>query len=330
MKKSILLSFLVAALALPVMANGQSEGGAASGGTTRLTFGTGSSGGNFYVVGAGLANTINNLFPDKFIVTAEETGGGTANLSMIEAGEADFGITMASSLAQGLDGTAAWLKDGKKMENVRGLIPLYPSYLTIYALESSPIKTLADFKDRTVGFGSKGAAMDNIFREMLPKMGYAPKEVFNDSHAATATAVSQGQIDAALLFSLPPFPAIAELEASKNLRFIGLTQEEQDFMLKEHDFYTPADMPVGAYKGVKESYKTVTEWNLAVVSAKVPEDVVYTIVKGLFEHNDQLVQVYKGLTYAKPENCKAFNVKLHPGVVKYLDEIGVSVPAELR
>ncbi|MCR5732357.1 MAG: TAXI family TRAP transporter solute-binding subunit [Sphaerochaetaceae bacterium] len=323
--KKLFLIMLVALLAFQLMANGSGESGAAA--PKRLTFATGSSGGNFYVVGAGLANTITNLFPDRFIVTGEETGGGSANLVLIENGDADFGIAMASSIEQGLSGQ---LTSGKPMENIRGFLPLYPSYLTIYALDSNPVKTLEDFNGKTVGFGSKGMAMDKIFRELLPKMNINPANIFNDGHGATATAVSQGNIDAALLFSLPPFPAIAELEASTPLHFIGLTKEQQEFLISQKPFYTAAKMPKGAYKGVTEEYDTVTEWNFAVCSAKLSEQDVYDIAKTLFENNPALVQVYKGLTNVTPENEVYFNVKLHPGVIKYLDEKGVKIPDSLR
>ena len=142
--------------------------------------------------------------PKKMVPAALWYGAALAlsfSAGGIEQGEMDLGISMTSAIAQGLDGTAKWT-GGKKMENVRGLLPLYPSYMTVYTLASSPIKTLKDFKGHIVGLGSKGAAMDAVFREALPRMDAAPASVFNDGHSATATAVGQGQVDAALLFSL--------------------------------------------------------------------------------------------------------------------------------
>ena len=326
MKRAVSVLCALALSASAVFAQGNAEGKASA--PKRLTFGTSSSGGNFYLVGGGLSTLINNKLGDKFIVTAEETGGSSANLAGIEQGEMDLGISMTSAIAQGLDGTAKWT-GGKKMENVRGLLPLYPSYMTVYTLASSPIKTLKDFKGHIVGLGSKGAAMDAVFREALPRMDAAPASVFNDGHSATATAVGQGQVDAALLFSLPPFAAIAELEASHSLRFIPLTPDEITYLTTNYRFYTPAVMPKGSYKGVTEDVPTVSEWNMLVCSAKLSEDDVYAIVKMFLENNPDLVSVYKGLTYATADTEKYFNLPLHPGVVKYLKEIGVEVPANL-
>lgn len=330
--KKIVTAIVMAAMMAGAFAQGGSETGSSAGSSSsprRLTFGTGSAGGNFYVVGGGIANVINNKLGDKYNVTAEETGGSTADLTGVENGEMDFGIAMTSSFASGLDGSAKWTQ-GKPMQNVRGMIPLYPSYLTIYTLASSDIHTLKDFKGHIVGLGSKGAAMDNMWRQILPALDAEPASIFNDGHGATATAVGQGQVDAALLYSLPPFAAIAQLEASHDVRFIGLTPEEQAYVHEKFPYDTPAVMPKGSYKGVTEDIPTMTEWNMMFCSASLPDDVVYEITKMLFENNQDLVTVYKGLSYATPENTQYFNIPLHPGVIKYLEEIGIEVPDSQR
>lgn len=293
----------------------------------RYSLGSGSSGGNFYLVGGGLSTVINNALPDYFVITSEETGGSTANLTMIQNGDVEFGVTMTSAIAEAVAGEAEWT--GGPMDKVRGLAPLYPSYLTIYTLADSGIKTLDDFSGRIVGLGSKGAAMDSIFREALPGMGIEPKSIFNDGHGATASAVSDGQVEAALLFSLPPFAAITELEATKDLHFIGLTEEQQKYLVDNYPFYKADTMPAGSYKGAKEDIPVVSEWNMLVTSSEVPEDYVYLITKTLMENNPALVEIYKGLTFVKAENTLNFNCPLHAGTVRYLEEVGIEVPSEL-
>lgn len=292
-----------------------------------FSLGSGSSGGNFYLVGGGIATVLNNALPDYFVITSEETGGSTANLTMIQNGEAEFGITLTSSIAEAVAGEAEWT--GGPMDKIRGLAPLYPSYLTIYTLADSGIETLDDLSGKIVGLGSKGAAMDSIFREAFPAMGIEPSSIFNDGHGATATALSDGQIDAALLFTLPPFAAITELEATKDLTFVGLTQEQQDYLTTTYPFYKADVLPAGSYKGITEDLPVVSEWNMLVTTSDLSEDYAYLITKTLMENNPALVEVYKGLSYATPENALNFNCPLHAGTVKYLEEIGIDVPEEL-
>lgn len=294
----------------------------------KYSLGSGSTGGNFYLVGGGVSTAINNLLPDYFMVTTETTGGSTANLTMIQNGEAELGIAMTSSLAEAAAGEADWT-GGKPMDKVRGLIPLYPSYMTIYALKSSGINTLSDLNGKVVGLGSKGAAMDNSLRVVFDKLGIQPKSIYNDGHGATASAVSDGTVDAAVLFSYPPFSAIAELEATKDLTFIGLTDDEEKQMNEIYGFYSSAVLPAGSYKGVTEDIKTVSEWNMLVTSSDVSEDYAYLLTKTLLENNDVLVAVHESCKYATAENCLNFNIPLHAGTVKYLKEVGIDVPDNL-
>ena len=293
----------------------------------RYSLGTSSSGGNFYLVGGGIATILNNSLPDYFVITSEETGGSTANLTMIQNGEMEVGIAMTSSLAEAMEGTAEWT--GGPMDKVRGMVALYPSYMTMYALSSSGIKNISDFNGKIVGLGSKGAAMDSVLRAAFDKMGVKPASIYNDGHGATASAVADGQVDAAVLFSFPPFAAISELEATQELNFIGLTPEEQKQLTDMYPFYTAATMPAGSYKGATEDVPTVTEWNMLVCSSEVPEDYIYLMTKTLLENNPQLMEIHKSLEYCTAENILNYNVPLHAGTVRYLQEVGIEVPDEL-
>lgn len=293
----------------------------------RYSLGTSSSGGNFYLVGGGIATILNNALPDYFVITSEETGGSTANLTMIQNGEMEVGIAMTSSLAEAKEGTAEWT--GGPMDKVRGMVALYPSYMTMYALSSSGIKNISDFNGKIIGLGSKGAAMDSVLRAAFEDMGVKPSSIYNDGHGATASAVADGQVDAAVLFSFPPFAAISELEATQDLTFIGLTPEEQKHLTDIYPFYTASTMPAGSYKGATEDVATVTEWNMLVCSSDVPENYIYLMTKTLLENNPQLMEIHKSLEYCTAENILNYNVPLHAGTVRYLQEVGINVPDEL-
>ncbi|GHU42470.1 hypothetical protein FACS1894190_11820 [Spirochaetia bacterium] len=107
----------------------------------RYSLASGSVGGNFYLMGGGLAQTLNNHLPHYFLWTSETTGGGTANARMLEEGDAELGIVMTSSLLEATKGEAEWT--GKKVHGkLRGAVPVYPSWLTIYTLSNSGIKSL--------------------------------------------------------------------------------------------------------------------------------------------------------------------------------------------
>lgn len=325
--KKMLAVWMALAVVLSCAAAFAAEDVKAPGSPMRYSLGSGSSGGNFYLVGGGIATLLNNKCPEFFVFTSEETGGSTANLTLIQNGEAELGVAMTSSIAEAVEGKAEWT--GGPMDKIRGLAALYPSYMTVYSLKNTGVRHLSDLNGKVVGLGSKGAAMDSVLREAFKEMGVQMGAVFNDGHGATASAVSQGQVDIAVLFSLPPFAAITELEATNELSFAGLTEDEQKFLCEKYPFYTPAVMPAGSYKAVSEDLPVVSEWNMLVTSADVPEEYGYLMTKTLMENNAELKEVYKGLVWATAENVLHYNCPLHAGTVRYLKEQGIDVPEKL-
>ncbi|MEG2834246.1 MAG: TAXI family TRAP transporter solute-binding subunit, partial [Ruthenibacterium sp.] len=159
MKKLIALA-LSTALVLSLTACGGSTAPAASaapaGSTTTAADGTvakpsspkkfsmasGSVGGNFYLMGGGVSQVLNKYAPDYFNFTCETTGGGSANLGMLQKGDAELGIAMTSSINEAMLGEADWT-GGVKHDKLRGALALYPSWLTVYTLKSSGIKSMA-------------------------------------------------------------------------------------------------------------------------------------------------------------------------------------------
>lgn len=308
--------------------NGSNSSPSSSGVRKNYSMASGSVGGNFYLMGGGLATTINKHLPNDFMFTSETTGGGAANLTMLQNGDAELGISMTSSLFEAHQGEVEWTT-GVKHDKTRTALALYPSWLTVYTAANSGIETMEDIEGKIVGLGSKGMAMDAIFRDFFEEKGITPKQIHNDGHGATATALSDGVIDAAILFSYPPFAAISEIENTMDIRFIALTDDEQAFLLNKYNFYTADAMPAGFYKGAPDDVKGVSEWNMLASSSDVPADDVYKIVKALCENQEDMITVHPSAKYMTAENTLNSNVYLHAGTVRYLKEVGINVPSEL-
>lgn len=294
----------------------------------KFSMASGSVGGNFYLVGGGIAQEVNKVLPEYFMMTSETTGGGAANLGLLQAGDAELGIAMTSSLSEGMAGEVKWTA-GVKHEKLRVVLALYPSWLTIYTLADSGIKSMSDLKGKIVGLGTKGMAMDSIFRKFFEDQGIQVKQFHNDGHQATATALGDKVIDAAILFSYPPFAAISSLESTTKLSFIPLTPAEQDYLVGLYPFYSKDAMPAGSYKGTTVDVPGVSEWNMLVSSNEVSADDVYLMVKAFVENQKDLLAIYGGLKYMTAENTLNSNIYLHAGTIRYMKELGLTVPASM-
>jgi len=288
----------------------------------------GSVGGTFYLIGGGIAQIINQQLPEYFMFTSETTGGGTANLELLQAGDGELGIVNTSSLYELLRGEADWT-NGQIYDKIRGAAAIYPTYFTCYTKEGSGINCLEDLNGKKVGVGSKGMSMDSVMRQFFTDRGIVPAQIHNDGHSATATALGDGVIDAAITFSYPPFAAINEVESTNSLKFIGMTDEEQAYLLDKYDFYKANELPAGSYKGNPEPVQGVSEWTMLVTTTDISEDEVYLMVKELYENQEDLIAVHQSAENMTVENALQFNIPLHAGVIRYLKEVGIEVPTEL-
>lgn len=326
-KHLVAICALLLAVSLVVPGLGFASSDTAKRETQELSLGTSSAGGNYYLVGSGWGNMITKK-SGYINVTSESTAGSTANLTMIQAGELDMGVTLGSTIVESLEGTAAWTQ-GKKSDKIRILLPLYPSYMTMYALTKNNIKDIYDLSGRSVGTGSLGAGVDSAAKQIFSILGITPGVIHNDSHTNTAPNVGDGVTDVGVSFQNPPYPALVELESSSDVTIIGMTEEAQQKILAAMPFLFEGTIPANSYKGNKEDVTTVADWNWIVCSADMSDEDVYSILETTFANLPDLLSIHKATASVDMNNYQYASTYLHPGVVKYLKDHNVAVADEL-
>src|SRR5512137_2395072 len=111
----------------------------------KLSMGTATIGGLYYIFGGAWAKALNEAVPEVDI-TAESTPGSVANSQMIQGGKIAIGFSQATAAYEAFNGIG-WTK-GKRYDKIRALVALYPAALTIYALESRNVRTLQDLNGK--------------------------------------------------------------------------------------------------------------------------------------------------------------------------------------
>jgi TRAP transporter TAXI family solute receptor len=81
---------------------------------------------------------------------------------------------------------------------------------------------------------------------------------------------------------------------------------------------------------VEEPVPTLSVWNVIIVTADLPEELVYQLTRALYEHNDYLRKIHPFARFTTTENTiEHAPIPLHPGAVRYLREQGLSLPEGL-
>jgi hypothetical protein len=77
-------------------------------------------------------------------------------------------------------------------------------------------------------------------------------------------------------------------------------------------------------------YLTMGVPNFAVGRADLPDDLVYQLVKAVFENQPRLLKASPAASDTIPRNAdKNTFLPFHPGAVRYYREIGISIPETL-
>lgn len=296
----------------------------------QLSIATGGTGGTYFPVGGGLAEIVNNHV-DGYSATAEVTGASVENMGLIATGDADLAIALADTVAQAYTGTGKF--EGQQLSMVRGLASLYANMVHVVALESSGITTLTDLKGKRVSIGAPGSGTEVNTAAILEANGITYDDIeeqrlnFNE----TADALANGDIDAGFWSVGAPTSSILNLATTQDIVVIALSEGELAAAMAADGTFATTTLPGNSYNGVTEDITVLGIPNVLTVSSEMSDDLAYALTKAMFENIAELRAVHPAANETTVEfTMAATPVPLHPGALRYYDEVGAEVPDALR
>lgn len=304
---------LIICLMVPVFAFGQEK--------VDLKMMTGPMGGSWYPLGGAIAELIQKNIPGSTVSVVP--GGGIANVVGVEEGKADIGFGNSSSSVDGVAGRDPFKAPTK---NVMQLANLYPQYFQMVVLEDSGIKTVADLKGKAICPGPKGFTGELLTRQVLEVYGLSYKEMSKVNYVSYTDSVAlmkDGHADCFLPGTTIPASSIIDLATAKKIRLLSLPDDRIKELQKMNVGYLKRVIPAGTYSGVNYDVPTVGYFTHLVISAKLPETLVYKITKVLSENVGRLSDVVKDMKGVSAKDLALdIGVPFHPGALKYYKEVG--------
>ncbi|MDI5932732.1 TAXI family TRAP transporter solute-binding subunit [Halomonas kalidii] len=296
----------------------------------QLSIATGGTGGVYYPIGGGFAEIINEHL-EGYEATAEVTGASVENMGLIMRGDADLALVLADTALQAYEGSGDF--EGRQIENTRALASVYPNAVQLVTLADSDIESLADLEGKRVSVGAPGSGTELNARALLEANGisyddFTPQRLnFNE----TADAIRDGDIDAGFWSVGPPTSSILNLAATRDIRLIGLSDEEVANARENEPVFAAYRLKAGMYEGMDEAVQTVSIPNVLVVNADMDEELAYNLTKVLYERIDDLIAVHPAANDTTVEfTMESTPVPLHPGALRYYEEVDAEIPDKLR
>ena len=293
-----------------------------------ITIGTGGITGIYYPTGGAICRLVNKGRRDHGVrCSVESTGGSVYNINTIREGELEFGVAQSDWQYHAYNGSSQF-EDAGPFEGLRSVFSVHPEPFTVVARADGGITTFADLKGKRVNIGNPGSGQRGTMEVLVKALGWT----MDDFTLATelkaseqSAALCDNQIDAMVYTVGHPSGSIQEATTACDSVLVNVSGPEVAKLIEENSFYRAATIPGGMYRGNDEDTLTFGVGATFVSSDAVSEDVVYVLVKSVFENFDD----FKGLHPAFANLVAAematagLSAPLHDGAAKYFKEAGL-------
>jgi TRAP transporter TAXI family solute receptor len=291
-----------------------------------ISIGTGGVTGVYYPTGGAICRLVNKNRKEHGIrCSAESTGGSIYNINTIRAGELEFGVAQSDWQYHAYHGTSKF-EDQGKFEGLRAVFSVHPEPVTIIAHDDSGISNITDFKGKRVNIGNPGSGQRGTWEAIEAALGWERSDLklaAEMKSAETGQAVCDRKIDAYFWLVGHPSALTQESLSTCDAHLVNATGDAIDKLVADNSFYRTATIPAGMYNNESE----ITTFGVGatfVTRADVPDEVVYVVVKAVFDNFDNFKKLHPAFGNLKPEEMisDSLSAPLHDGAAKYYKERG--------
>lgn len=297
---------------------------------------TGSTGGTFYPVGVALSTLVTAADAADFSVTAISSAGSMENIKLLRDNQAQFALVLSIF--------AAWAWDGigpikNPQSHIRSISAMWPN-VEHFVIDSRLVSSgnLADLNningDRYVlGMRNSGAEHTGFY--ILNSLGIDYQNKFTLAYmgyGASAGALQDGNIVGMNVPAGAPVTAItgAYAQLGEKMTVLDFSPQQIDAINQQFPLWRRYEMPPGTYPYQTKPIQTASSPNVLIVRQDVPEDIVYTMTKLLWDNLATLQEIHSATKQMSLDIAlSGVTVPLHPGAIRYYTEQNLVIPDHL-
>jgi TRAP transporter TAXI family solute receptor len=280
-----------------------------------LILGTATPGGGFPVYGEAFAEMVNAQEP-MLRVEPRNTKGSTENVPLLEAGQLDIAL-VAGEIA-----TAALARPGTRLRIVAAM---YSSPGMFIVRGDSPARSIADLRGQPVVLGTQASGITALGRTVLDSLEIEVQTIYLEKAADGPAMLMDGRA-AALWGAGVGWPAFTALAQSGG-RFIAPSADEVQRILARQPVLQAVTLPARSYPGQDAALHSVGSWSYVLARPDLPEKTAYLLARAIHRAEAPLaarLPQARETTMANTLKAAPGAELIHPGVLKYLREAGIS------
>ena len=295
---------------------------------TFVAIGTGGVTGVYYPAGGAICRLVNRGRAEHGIrCGVESTAGSVFNINAIRGGELEFGVAQSDWQYHAFNGSSRFEEQGP-MEDLRAVFSLHPEPFTVVARADAGIESFDDLEGKRVNVGNPGSGQRGTMEVLMEEMGWTMDDfaVASELQAAEQSqALCDNNIDAMVYTVGHPAGSIQEATTACDSVLVNVDNEATEALVEANPFYRVATIPGGMYRGNDEDTTTFGVGATFITSSEVSEDVVYEVVKAVFENIDQFRSLHPAFANLDPSEMASdgLSAPLHAGAERYFREAGL-------
>ncbi len=295
--------------------------------TQFVTVGTGGVTGVYYPTGGAICRLVNESRDEHGIrCSAESTGGSVFNINAIRSGDLNFGVAQSDVQYNAYNGlTDNFLDD--PFEDLRFVFSVHPEPFTVVVRADSGIEGIEDLVGKRVNVGNPGSGQRATMELVMERYGWTMDDFEVASELPSreqAQALCDNQIDAFVFTVGHPSGSISEPVATCDAQIINVDTDIIGEIVDEFPYYFWATIPAGMYNN-DEDITTFGVGATFVSSTATSDDVVYTVVRSVFENFEAFTGLHPAFSALTPEGMAnaGQSAPVHPGAQRYYEEVGL-------
>ncbi|WP_293689868.1 TAXI family TRAP transporter solute-binding subunit [uncultured Phascolarctobacterium sp.] len=285
-----------------------------------INIATGGTSGTYFPLGGALADILNKNIPGTN-ASAQSTGASVANVNLLSQGKVEIAFIQNDIAYYAANGTEMF--KGKQVAGLQGLATLYPETVQIVTLKKSGIKSVADFKGKRIAVGAAGSGTEANARQIMEAYGikYDDIKVQYLSFGEAASALKDGNVDAAFVTAGHPTAAIQDIATQNDVVLVPVDADKADALIKQYPFYTKLVIKAGTYPKQDADVTAVAVKCMLAVTDKMDENTAYAIAKALYGNLDRMKAAHSAANAISKDTAKdGMSIKLNPGAEKFFNE----------
>lgn len=292
-----------------------------------ITWGSSSLGSQGYIIIEALASTANKHI-DDVKNSSVSTAGAAENIILIDQGEIQMGQATSDVLYAAKNGETPF----EESTDFSQVFAYGYWSLPILVPSDSDIQTIEDLKGKKLNVGTEGGSSSIIANAVLGESGY---NIIDDitlehlNYQEAADGLKAGQIDASVLFHMggdlvaTPFQDLAQ---SMELRPLDFDDETLQKAVDSNEGLAITETSKDTFDFYEKDVEAPGMTGMLVTSSEIDEDLVYNLVKNLYENVEEVQSIGPELSifeldYAVEGLVKEYPV--HPGAAKFFKEEGL-------